>query len=368
MKSTVVYDYQTFLDQEYGGISRYFYELATRVTKTDDFSAKILAPAYINQYLRNVEPDLLIVMPVPPIYRTVRLRTAINREISKLILNRLCPDLVHETYYSSERLAPKRSKILVTVHDMIHEKFSNSFLPNDPTSRLKAKAVARADCIICVSENTRRDLLEQFDIDHHKVFVTHLGCSLKPDLKKLSKSEKLIRPYILYIGHRSLYKNFSGLLKAYALSKNLRRDFDLVCFGGFPFSKSELKQLAVYQMTSNQVRRISGDDKVLCSLYTNATAFVYPSLYEGFGIPPLEAMSFNCPVVCSDRSSIPEVVGNAAEFFDPYEPESIANALEEVVYSLGKAQTLSQIGAERVKQFTWEKCVEETRSIYALFS
>lgn len=364
MKSTVIYDYQTFLEQKYGGISRYFYELATRVNKTSAFSAKILAPAYINQYLRNVEPDLLFGVPVPPVYRTVRLRTAINQEISKFLLNRSCPDLVHETYYLSERLAPKRSQIVVTIHDMIHEKFSDTFFANAPIPQFKAKAIARADCIICVSENTRRDLLEIFNINPRKVFVTHLGCSLKPVLKKQTKLEKKEFPYILYVGHRSVHKNFSRFLESYALSTSLRQDFHVICFGSSPFSQAELEQFSSYNLSPNQISHISGNDTVLTSLYANASAFVYPSLYEGFGIPPLEAMACNCPVVCSDRSSIPEVVGDAAEFFDPDKPESIANALEQVLYTAARSQELIQRGKERVKQFTWENCAEKTCAIY----
>jgi glycosyltransferase involved in cell wall biosynthesis len=366
MKKTVVYDYQTFVNQKYGGISRYFCELATRVNKTDKFSTKVLAPAYINQYLKSMESNLVTGISIPFIYKTVRLRNTINREISKLVLKRSCPDLVHETYYSSEEITPKKTKIVITIHDMIHEKFSNTFFANAPILQLKIKAISRADCIICVSENTRRDLLELFDIDPLKVFVTHLGCSLSPNLQKKKEPKENTRPYILYVGHRSAHKNFSRFLQSYAFSKNLRQDFCVVCFGGSPFSQAELDQFSSYNLMPNQIRYIEGDDTVLTSLYTNAAAFVYPSLYEGFGIPPLEAMACNCPVVCSDRGSIPEVVGDAAELFNPYNPESIIEALERVLYVSDRAQALICLGRERVKQFTWENCVKKTCAIYEL--
>ncbi|MBW4580198.1 MAG: glycosyltransferase family 4 protein [Tildeniella nuda ZEHNDER 1965/U140] len=365
MKATIVYDYQAFLLQEYGGISRYFYELASRISQAEHFSTRVIAPAYINQYLNNLNPHYLTGFLVPPIRRTVRIRSTINREVTRFALSLIRPDLVHETYYASERLAAKKTKIITTIHDMIPEKFSELFPPSHPIPLLKKKSIIRADCIICVSENTRKDVLERFNVDPQNVFVTHLGCSLNPLPQKAVKTEQVFRPYILYVGHREGYKNFSGFLKAFTRSKLLKKDFKIICFGATPFSQAEMHQFSSYNLSVAQIQHLSGDDTVLASLYANASALVYPSLYEGFGIPPLEAMSYNCPVVCSDSSSIPEVVGNAAELFNPYEPESITNALERVLYVSDRTQALIRLGTERVKQFTWENCVEKTCAIYA---
>ncbi len=113
-----------------------------------------------------------------------------------------------------------------------------------------------------------------------------------------------------------------------------------------------------------RVHHVSGDDAVLAGYYRMASAFVYPSLYEGFGIPPLEAMSFDCPVVCSGVSSIPEVVGNAGEMFDPYDPDSIRMAIERVVSDDALRQTLIARGKERLKLFSWKRCAQETLDIY----
>lgn len=364
MIPTIVYDSQIFFLQRYGGISRYFYELASCLVKSPQFHTKILAPAYINQYLRKLDPRYIIGLPIPEISKTVRLRAAVNRSISRLISTRICPDLVHETYYSFANVLSKKSKIVITIHDMIPEKFNRSFPRSDLTALFKAKAIKRADGIICVSENTRKDLLEKFDVDPHKVFVTHLGCSFQPISQPPVISKFFPRPYLLYVGHRGNYKNFSKLLEAYTLAKSLKRDFSLICFGGSPFSRLERDKFHQHKLTSEHIQYIEGNDAVLSSLYTNASAFIYPSLYEGFGIPPLEAMSCKCPVICSDRSSIPEVVGDAAEFFDPYAPESIVNAIEKVVYSPERTQILIQLGLERVKHFSWRNCATQTAAIY----
>ncbi len=287
---TIVYDCQIFLLQRYGGISRYFYELASYFAKSTQFSTTVLAPTYVNKYLKKLDSRCLIGCPTPEISRTVRLRATINREISRFILNKICPDLVHETYYSLARVASKRYKTIITVHDLIHEKFSNSFPNSDFTALFKEKAIKNADGIICVSENTRKDLLEKFDVDPQKVFVTYLGCSFQSTLQKPILLREFLRPYILYVGHRGEYKNFSRLLEAYAVAKNLKHDFSLICFGSTPFSLIEREQFSKHKLTTEHIKQIKGDDVVLSSLYTHASAFIYPSLYEGFGIPPLEAL------------------------------------------------------------------------------
>jgi glycosyltransferase involved in cell wall biosynthesis len=109
---------------------------------------------------------------------------------------------------------------------------------------------------------------------------------------------------------------------------------------------------------------MSGSEDMLTQIYRQATAFIYPSLYEGFGIPPLEDMSCGCPVVCSNVSSIPEIVGNAGEYFDPYDLDSMSHASEKVVYSEETANNLRQLGNERVKLFPWDLCAEQTNKFY----
>ena len=113
-----------------------------------------------------------------------------------------------------------------------------------------------------------------------------------------------------------------------------------------------------------QVRQLNGDDGVLAALYRQAAMFVYPSLYEGFGIPPLEAMSFNCPVACSNTSSVPEVVGNAAIQFDPLDIDSIANALVRLASDKALRAKLIELGKARVAKFDWEQCAKQTLDVY----
>lgn len=360
----IVYDYQIFSLQEYGGVSRYICEVAARTAIAEGYNVKVAAFAYINKYLRNYNSDLVVGVPVPVVPKTTTIRSKFNAEIYKHWLQGNSPDIVHETYYSSKRLAPQNSKVVITVHDMIHEKFSRLFRKRDEISLIKAKAILKADHIICVSENTRKDLLEISNVDPLKISVIYHGCFLKASCSNSLGVVRVPQQYILFVGQREGYKNFQRLLQALASSQKLKDDFYLVCFGGGSFSCKELNQIQKLGLLEDRVKQLYGDDNTLANLYYNASAFVYPSLYEGFGIPLLEAMSFNCPVVCSNTSSIPEIVGNAAELFDPYEPESIAERLETVLYSSERINKLIQRGRARVKLFSWETCAKQTRSVY----
>jgi glycosyltransferase involved in cell wall biosynthesis len=247
---------------------------------------------------------------------------------------------------------------------MIHEKLRDHFSMADPASRKKALAVERADHVICISEQTRQDLIELLGVNPAKTSVVHLGFRLTSQSDSVPESSAQTCPFLLYVGERRGYKNFNGLLQAYATSLMLRNDFDLICFGGGEFTHREKTLLQQLGLSNGNVRQVSGDDALLAEYYRSASAFIYPSLYEGFGIPPLEAMSFNCPVVCSNVSSIPEVVGNAGEMFDPYDLDSMRMAIERVVSDNVLQQTLIARGQERIKLFSWERCAQETLAIY----
>jgi glycosyltransferase involved in cell wall biosynthesis len=170
-------------------------------------------------------------------------------------------------------------------------------------------------------------------------------------------------PYLLYVGSRSGHKNFKGLLDAYAASAWLRKNFFLLCFGGGAFSAAEQAALAA-TATQERVRYLGGSDAVLASCYAHAALFVCPSFYEGFGIPVLEAMSLDCPVACSNSSSLPEVAGDAARLFDPASRDSIRAALEEVLNCAAAAELLKQRGRIRRGQFSWGQCAQTTLDIY----
>lgn len=365
---SVVYDYQIFQFQRYGGVSRYVYELARRVGGAEDFSARIIAPLYVNAYIDRREVNIFGLC-VPPPRRRARARSLFNHGLSLLACSAARPHLVHETYFNRWSIAPPGVPKVVTVHDMIHEKYPESFATDEWASTIqrasaaKRQAVERADRVICVSENTRRDLIDFFAVAPEKAVTIHHGVSLLPPGEEAACAGAE-RPYLLYVGTRATYKNFDRLLQAYAAAPRLRREFNLLAFGGGPFTEPERERLRQLRLSDTWVRQVAGDDRLLARCYRGAAAFVCPSLYEGFGIPPLEAMQLGCPVVSSSTSSLPEVVGDAAELFNPMQPEAIRAAIEAVVFSPTRRRELVERGARRIRSFTWESCAERTMSIY----
>lgn len=362
----ILYDYQAFSRQFYGGVSRYFVEVAKRLSNTNNTILRVFAPFHINHYLQELDPQTVVGRQISGLPKAVgKILNIYNRPATRRQVAAFNPDILHETYFSkhSAPLKNKQARV-VTVYDMIHELSPEYFPAWDKTSRNKRLAVARADHVICISENTRRDLLDIFDVPGTKVSAIHLGFDVQQavDMKPARLVEE---PYLLYVGIRSGYKNFRRLLEAYAATRALHRNYRLVCFGGGNFSKSEMQQFKDLKLDEDKLLWMGGSDGVLMKLYRHAAAFVYPSLYEGFGIPPLEAMAHDCPVVCSTGSSISEVVDDAGEFFDPRDCDSIARAIETVVSSAARADELRSTGRARVKSFTWEKCASRTHDVYS---
>jgi len=357
----ITFDSQIFTLQEYGGISRYICSLATHLAELDGVDASIIAPFYFNAYLENLPKHIVSGIKIPKIPKTGRVFHQSSLWLTRRAISKLAPHIVHETYFTEKSVAPKGVHTVVTVYDMIHELFPDAFSKQDKTSAQKCIATQRADHVICISESTRKDLLELFDLPEDKVSVVYLGFdNLIPEISETHKT----KPYLLYVGQRGGYKNFDGFLRAYASSLWLRDNFDVLCFGGGSFSSAEKKLFADLILSENAITQINGSDSKLADCYRGAALFVYPSLYEGFGIPPLEAMSLGCPVVCSNNSSIPEVVGEAGEYFDPNDIDSMRTAMERVLNSLARRAELIDFGVTRRAQFSWQRCAKETLAIY----
>ena len=361
----VLFDHQIFTVQRYGGISRYFSRLAEALPG-QGVAADIVAPIHQNQYLKELRQTQVHgygFKRFPP--RTGRIVTLMNQWFSNRVARRLNPDVIHETYYASSPLEVRARVRVTTVHDMIHEKFAHEFAPNDPTARNKREAVNRADHVICVSHSTKRDLCELYNVSPDKVTVVHLGFeTLSSSYAADDRIAQDTKPFLLYVGARYGYKNFAQFLKAVAMKTVLKETFGIVAFGGGAFSTEEQATIRSLGFRDGAVKQVGGADEILGSLYSQAAAFVYPSRYEGFGLPPLEAIACDCPVVTSNKSSMPEVIGPAGEYCDPNSAESIADAIEKVVFDEQRKAELVKLGRERLQLFSWRKCALETASVY----
>ena len=360
----IAFDHQAFTMQSYGGISRYYTILADELLKQGQ-DVKVFAGVHRNNYVADLPEGVVKGIKLnkyPP--KSGRVFQWLNHGVSQVQMKSWRPDIIHETYYSSLPRLKTDAVRVTSVYDMIHELFSDQFPKRDKTTEWKKSTFSRVDHILSISESTKHDLIELFGIAEEKISVVHLGVDLTAFQNPKSEIVNNQKPYLLYVGSRSGYKNFTGFIKAFASSPQLKSEFDVVAFGGGAFTLSEKQQIKQCELAEMQVRQISGDDQKLAQLYAEATAFVYSSLYEGFGLPPLEAMAAGCPVVTSNTSSMPEVVKQAGEYFNPNDAEDIRNAIERVVFSTERQNELVELGYENIKHFSWQKCAQETLDIY----
>lgn len=361
----VAFDHHIFAIQRYGGVSRYFVELASRLPKDVVSDISVVAPLHINQYLSQARAQRITRGRFFPFtFRGhIRFVSLVDKLMAPLAWSGLRPDIVHETFFSDQPVGHGRKRVL-TVYDMIHELFTEEFADTGPMTAAKRAAVARADHVICISESTRQDLIRLFGVEPARTSVVHLAHSMTSEVAVVAETDASVRkPIILYVGHRSGYKNFRRFAQAYAGSALLKKEFEIVAFGGPPFSAQEnveLEQLGI----RDRVRYRSGTDDELVECYRTAAVFVYPSLYEGFGIPPLEAMSWGCPVACGTGGSLPEVVGDAGVYFDALSVEEMRSAMERIVTTPSLQAELRARGYSRIKNFSWDRCAAETASVY----
>ena len=199
-----------------------------------------------------------------------------------------------------------------------------------------------------------------------KIKVIYLGSSLNVDDSTIDDGQilnKLPEKYILFVGNRATYKNFTFFITSISSLLKSDKDLNLVCAGGSNFSLEE-KELFSQLKISKKLFYFSINDKFLTVLYKNAVAFVFPSLCEGFGIPILESFSCGCPNILANTTSLPEIAKDAAIYFKPKDSNSILEAVSKVIYDNDLRQDLIYKGCERLKDFSWEKAVLETLRVY----
>lgn len=367
----ILYDHTVFQFQRYGGVSRYFYELITRLSTKEDVDISLFQGFHINEYALSEHEQNFdsywgykweYKKPVAK-YLAHILFTMPNKILFEKHMRSSDVNIYHPTYYMKGLKQNKKAPIVITVYDMIHELYPDQFIDSRFVIRAKKRAISRAKVIIAISENTKKDLIKIYDVPESKIKVVYLASSLQSsnpmDIDELKKGSGLKRPYILYVGDRRTYKNFKVLLNSYI--NHFSDNLDLICFGGGKFKADELKNINNKIKTS--IIQLNGSDDLLASLYKHAFCFVYPSLYEGFGIPPLEAMSMGCPVIASNASSIPEVVGDAAILFDPHSKDELIDAIGSL-NDESKRNDLIKRGFEQDKKFSWDKMANETLDIY----
>ncbi len=356
----IAFDHTIFLIQRYGGISRYFCELHNLLNNHDE--VKIFSPLFLNEYLNNLDEKVEKYYKIKelPKYST-KIFNNLNFIINNINLISWKPDIIHKTYFNNYEYKFVNAKKVINVWDLSHEIYPELY--NKPKGwRPKLTYLNNVDHIICSSEKTKKDLLNFYKIEKKKISVLYQGVN---QLNKYNlKNFENIKPYLLYVGSRKKYKNFLNVLNALSLDKKILKDFDLICFGSEILSKEEESEINKLELISKSIKFFNGNDEDLANYYFNAKALIYPSKNEGFGFPPLEAMSYGCPVITSDNEAINESVGKASLKFDPLNYEDICDKIKTILYSDQTRRELRTLGEKRAKLFTWEKTRENLIKIY----
>lgn len=362
-KIKILYDSQVLCFQRYGGISRYFYKLYVffRENNCKYTYANLPIKYSYNYYFATY------VKPVEDYVRHQRLLANRLKLVTDIYINFLKGepyDIIHPTYYYPDYLKyiplfiKKRSKLIITVHDLICE----MFYPESEDLQKRAEIMQKADGIITVSKKTKEDLLRIYpSISEEKVRVIYHGNSM---IRPKSKNDKKFPlKYILMVGNRDKYKNGNIVLKALKKAKKVIDDLQLVCAGGGPLTDVEIRLMEELGVKESVIQ-MSLTDEELYYAYQGAECFIFPSLYEGFGIPILEAFYCKCPVILSNASCFPEIAQDSALYFDPNDEEELAEKICLLLQTPSLANKLIEKGNERLKMFSWENTVAETYKFY----
>jgi glycosyltransferase involved in cell wall biosynthesis len=344
------------------GIGTYIRNLLRELARTDQDTEYVLLSR---------EADLGVAAQLGPNFRSV-LEPSPNYSVREQlhvpwVLRRERPDVFHAPHYVLPPGVHCRS--VVTIHDCIHLMFPQ-YLPSRAAyayARATMWAAARrSDRILTVSEASKRDILHFFNVPPEKIVVVYNAIdehfrNTPPEdtVARVRERYQLDHKFVLYVGNIKPHKNLVRLIEAFdELRKHGFEDLKLLIIGAL--------RRAVHRHKLHKHVRFLGylSDETLAVLYRLASAFVFPSLYEGFGLPPLEAMASGTPVVTSNVSSLPEVTGDAAVLVDPYDVDSIVEGLRRVLSDPALAAELGRRGQERAREFSWARSVEKTRQVY----
>lgn len=356
----VTYDDRLFTFQRRGGPARYFAELITTFRATPELGIEVLTPfTYIEtEYLLRADSRYRR-LPLPE----SRYRMQVARMANRL---RQGPrpkraEILHHTQYSSAGLRLPAAVRVCTVYDMIPELFPEIFEGRGPIPhRQKAAYVQACDAIACISESTKADVLAHYGDLDKPVVVTPLGAddrffAATPDRREPPD-------FVLFVGTRDFYKNFDVLLRALARIAEDGVAPPLLCVGP-PLTQVEQERIATLGLTGRVSQRVASDAE-LPGLYAAALCLVFPSRYEGFGLPTVEAFAAGCPVVLANMACAVEVGGEAAQYFEPDDDETLATMIARFAADPAGRDRWIEAGRARARDFTWRRTAETTAALY----
>jgi glycosyltransferase involved in cell wall biosynthesis len=366
----ILLDPQIFNEQLFGGISRYYTEIYSEIKKNKHIN--IDCPLLYTENIHFKESQLFLDSyqhkmnlfikygNILKYFSPRKLKRRNQKHFVKL-LEQGEFDVFVPTYYDTSFLSYTQKPFVLTVYDMIHEIFPQYFTNDTVTVPNKKLLLEKASKVIAISQSTKADILTIYPhISAEKIEVVPLSYSIKPPTEK---KPDLPDKYLLFVGNRWVYKNFTFFIKA--VSSLLREDPELVlvCAGGNRFTEDELNLIAELNLTDKVVQQ-NFEDNELYHYYKNALCFIFPSEYEGFGIPVLEAMACDCPVILANHSSFPEVAGEAGLYFELNNASDLKMQVSALVNNQELRSHYIQLGSEQIKKFSWEKTANECLEVF----
>jgi glycosyltransferase involved in cell wall biosynthesis len=363
----VIFDDEIFTAQLHGGVSRAFTELSEALAAEPGVAPMLPFPLTANRHLAGSPVFHGRVLGdgrrIPGLRRLMR---PINRRAVAAALARGQADILHATWYDAT-LADRAADIplVLTLHDMLPELMPDAIVgANGAPHGDKLALLDRARRVVAVSAATALDLCRLTGLPRDAVRVIHHGVSgglrwqpsdgRPPDLPDR---------FLLLVGQRGGYKNFAGIAPSLARLLRCNAGLHVVCAGGGAMRAEELEPFVRFGV-ARRVRQIEADDRRLAGCYAHAVAFVFPSLYEGFGMPLLEAMINGCPVICSNRGALPEIGAEAAIYFDPAEPDQLIELVEALDRDRPHAAAQISRGLRRAADFSWHRAAAAHAALY----
>jgi glycosyltransferase involved in cell wall biosynthesis len=356
----ILYDYQTFTTQKFGGISKYFVELLNQFNLTND-KCNVAVLYSDNIYLNKKEYYNFIGFILRNHFKgRTKIINFLNITFNKYKLIQSDFDVFHPTYYNPYFLRYCKKPFVITVHDLIHEKYlshlnSQKFLVD------KRELLEKASRIIAISNTTKSDIVSIYKIDEEKIDVIYHGVN-ESFINSKPRSLDLPKRYVLFVGQRNEYKNFNFFIKALKSVLDNDNELYLVCSGN-SFNIKEIELIEDIGLT-NKIHHFDASEIDLPSLYANSLCFVFPSIYEGFGMPILEAFATKVPCLLSDTSCFREIAEDAALFFKLDDFDDFKEQIKKILYDKSIKDILVNKGSERVNKFSWQKTKSLTLESY----
>lgn len=351
------------------GIGTYIRNLITALSELDPENQYVLfAGQQGSQELWDLPDNFRLVVERSPSY-SVRELIALSWRLFRLRV-----DLYHSTHYVLPAVVPCRA--VVTIHDIIHLLYPE-FLPSPLAffyaQRMIRRSLSRGDRIIAVSQNTKTDLMDYFKVDGRKIRVVYSGVTDRyrqrlpaAEVSAWLEEFGVDQPYLLFVGNPKPHKNLDNVVKAYARALEIF-DFeaDLVCVGDRDGLEFKIRQRAEQTGLTDRIKLVGHvPEEALPALYQGAMLFVFPTLYEGFGLPVIEAMASGVPVVTSNTSALREIAEGYGHLVNPLDVEEIARAIAQCMADTEHRQALIKLGLKRADDFQWDRTAEKTLEVY----